>query len=572
MENGFVNLLDDASKNFFKAIAETSGKKGFTWLERGARAGEDVSPTAYARKKAFRLLLAANPLRQVVVQASQALPVILSTNPKFIAKMPMQMMLTSYIDRGGDVESFMKAYGSKLTGFTSEEAMQMADAYRKSGISSAVSAHSLIRDDLTQLVNRGPMQKAKSLVGKPLDIAQKVGFEAGENMLMRSVWLNEYDLLKKSGKPINAESLAQLHARVRDLTLNMNKAGELAYNENMFSVAAQFLQAQHKAIAQIFIGNRNLSRKDRIALGTGYLVTYGTGYGVMYDMISDLIPVDDSKTRDIITGGLTNLALNRTLSTLYGEEVNTDFSSSMRLLEIPNIMNLWDGLLELNPQTIAQSNPAMGLVLGDNARVSNLIKSMARVFTVPEDDGNLKDVGTNFLNLFSGASNIFKARYAYKRGYSISTKGEVVDPNVNELEAMMKTMGFQTVDEMLKYSTDEDLYFNSKGFRDDVKYILDETARRLARDGIDEKESDYVLHMLREANRVWENNPAAMDVVRTEIKRRMKTGDHILINRLLDQAGMVDEDTWMDTLRKAPIDEKNKQELMKIYNFMKEPE
>jgi hypothetical protein len=572
MENGFVNMLDDTSKNFFKAIAETSGKKGFTWLEKGARSAEDVSPTAYARKKAFRLLLAASPVRQILVQASQGIPIILSTNPTFLTKLPFQMMFTRYLDRGGDVESFFKGMGNKLTGFTVEEAKALEKAYKASGISSAVSAHSLIRDDLIQLVNRGPVQKTKSLIGKPLDYAQKLGFEAGENMLMRSVWLNEYDRLKKSGKPMTSENLALIHARVRDLTLNMNKAGELAYNENMFSVAAQFLQAQHKAIAQILVGNRSLTRRDRIALGTGYLTVYGTGYGFLLDTIMDYIPEADNETRDIIAGGLTNLALNRTLSTLYGEEVNTDFSSSMRLLELPNVYELWTGLMELNPQTIAEGSPSLGLVLGDNAKVTNLIKSLARVWTVPEDDGTAKDVGRNFLEMFSGASAIFKARYAMRRGYSISTKGEVVDPNVNEVEAMMKTAGFQTVDEMLSYETNEDLYFNSKGFRDDVKYVLDETARRLARDGVSEQEEEYVIRMLREANRVWENNPTAMEVVRTEIRRRAKSGDHIIVNRLLDQAGMVTEEQWMETLRKAPLTDDQKDELKKIYNFMKEPE
>lgn len=572
MENGFVNLLDDTSKNFFKGIAETSGKKGFTFIERAARGAEDVSPTAYARKKAFRLLLAANPIRQILVQASQAIPVIASTNPSFFAKLPWQMTLTRYLDRGGDVESFMKTMGSKLTGFTPEEAIELDKAYKASGISSSVSAHSLIRDDLIQLVNRGPMQKVKSAVGKPLDIMQKMGFEAGENMLMRSIWLNEYDILKKSGKPMTAENLSLMSARVRDLTLNMNKAGELAYNENAFSAVMQFAQAQHKALGQIFLGNRSLTRKDRIVLGTGYVLTYGTGYGLVYDMIDGLLPTDNPELRDVITGGITNLALNRTLSTLYGEDVNTDFSSSMRLLEIPHLLDMWDGLMEMNPESIAKGSPSLGLVLGDNARVTNLVKSMARMFTVPEDDGNLKDVGVNFLNLFSGSSNIMKARYAMKRGYSISTKGEVVDPNVNEIEAMMKVAGFSTVNEMLAYQTNEDLYFNSKGFRDDVKYLLDETSRRLAREGISEKETEYVLRMFSEANRVWEDNPTALNVVRTEIRRRAKSGDFILFNRMLEQAGMVDEDKWMDTLRKAPMDEKSKQELIKIYNFMKEPE
>lgn len=572
MENGFVNLLDDASKNFFKAIAETSGQKGFTFLERTARKAEDVSPTAYARKKAFRLLLAANPLRQGVVQASQALPVIIATNPKFLGKLPWQMIFTRYLDRGGDTESFIKGLGKKLTGITPEEALQLEKAYKESGISSAVSAHSLIRDDLKSLVNRGVLQKARAVAGKPIDVMQKVGFEAGENMLMRSVWLSEYDTLRKSGKPITKEALGLLHARVRDLTLNMNKAGEMAYNENALSAIMQFAQAPHKALAQILAGNRALSKSDRIKLGTSYVVTYGTGYGLMYEAADKLLPTDDRELHEIVSGGLFNLALNRTLGALYGEDVDVDFSSSMRLIEIPHLIDMWNNMATMDVESLVTGSPSIALVVGDNARLGNLVKSMARFFTVPDDDGAIKDVGVTFLNMFSGASNIMKARYAYQRGYMINTKGEVVDENVNELEAMMRTMGFQTVDEMLSYQVGTELYFNSKSFRDDIKYLMDETTRRLAREGISEKESEYVLRMYREANRVWENNPAAMQVIQAEINRRSKTGDHIILNRLIEQIPFIDEGQLNDALSKAPMTPDKKRELQKIFDFMKAKE
>lgn len=572
MENGFINLLDDASKNFFKTMADTAGKKGWQWAEKGARAGENVNATAFLRKKAFRFLLAANPIRQYVVQASQAMPVILATNPTFSVKLPWQLIFTRYLDRGGDVSSFYKMVGHSLSGLSESEAKALEKAYRDSGISSAVSAHSLIRDDLRGLVNRGVYQKAKAVIGKPIDVMQKVGFEAGENLLMRSVWLSEYDNLKKTKKTITAADLANLHARVRDLTLNMNKAGELAYNENMLSPFMQFAQAPHKAFAQIMIGNRSLSKADRIKLGTAYVATYGTGYGIMYEQASKLLPDDDRDLHDIVSGGLFNLAMNRVLGTLYGEEVNTDFSSSMRLLQIPHLGDVWTAMATMDPAQFISSSPSLSLVVGDNARVGNLFRSMARFYTVPEDDGNLKDVGVNFLSIFSGASNIFKARFAMARGFSRSTKGEVNDPSVNEVEAMMMALGFNTVDEMLKYQVDEDLYFNSKAFRDDVKYLMDETTRRLGREGISEVESEYVLRMYREANRVYADNPAAMQVVQSEISRRLKSGDSVILNRLIEQIPMVTESEFRQAIAKAPLDEEQKKQLINIYNTMKEPE
>lgn len=570
MESGFINLIDDFTKNLFKAIADTSGKKGFSYLETGARVLQSGAPTAWARKKAFRLLLASAPIRQFVVQSSQALPVILATNPTFIPKVAPYIYLMRYLDRGGDSETFVKVMGKNF-GISAKDALTMEKAYKESGIASAVSAHSLIRDDLKSLVNRTPLQKARAALGKPLDFTQKIGFEAGENILMKAIWISEYDLLRKSGKEINKEALNLLHARVRDLSLNMNKAGELAYNENTFSAMMQFMQAPHKAFAQIVLGNRALSRADRLKLGTAYIATYGTGFGLIFDQVlTPLLGDLDNETRDVIVGGLFNVGMNKALSLVYGEDVDTDFSSSMRLLEIPNLGEMFQTLATMDMESIVTSSPSVSLVVGDNARVNNVVKSLYRFFTVPEDDGSLKDVGYNFLNMFSGASAVFKADYALEKGRSINTRGEVLDKDVNPVEALMKVAGFQTVDEMLSFQVNKEIYYNSKKFKDDVKYLMDETSRRLAREGISEKERDYVLRLYQEANRVYAKEPRAMNVVRDEIRRRIRAGDHIIINALIDQAGIVTENQFNEMLNKAPLDNSTKDKIRNIHNSLKE--
>ncbi len=569
MENGFINLLDDASKNFFKTMAETSGQKGWGWLEKGATAAAETSPTAWARKKAFRLMLAANPLRQLPVQASQALPVILGTNPTYIAKLPGQFALLNLIDRGGTAVDAVKGWGTKLTGLSVDEAKALEKAYNESGIRSAVSAHSLIRDDIKSLVNRGPLQKVKSVAGKPIDVAQKYGFELGENVLMKSIWLSEYDVLRRSGAKIDSAALSNLHARVRALTLDMNKAGELAYNENMFSAAMQFLQAPHKAFSQILMGHRGLSKADRAKLGTSYLLTYGVGYGFLYDQASKLIDPSDTATLEIVSGGLFNLALNKTLSTIYGKEVDVDFSSSMRLLEVPNLLTVAESMASLNMDEILKASPSIAMAYGDNGKFGQLMRSIGRLYSVPEDDGNLKDVGVNFLNMFSGMSNFFKARYIMQKGYSISTKGEVVDSEVNPVEAMMRVAGFATVEEMMNYSMNDKTYYSSQKFKKDVKTLLDETSRRVAREGIDENELDYSIRMYQEANRVWGKNAFAMEEVGKQIRMRAKTGDFQLFNRLLDMSKTASEEEMRQAIIRAPMSEENRKNLMSIIDTIK---
>lgn len=570
IENGFINLIDDYTKNMFKAIADTASDKGFSYLETGARALGDASPTAYMRKKAFRLLLAASPVRQVIVQASQALPIVLATNPTIVPKIMPMIIALRYIDRGGDSGTFIKAMRD-LSGMSLEEAKALEAAYRNSGIASAVSAHSLIRDDLKRLVNRTPYQKIKAAAGKPLDIAQRVGFEAGENILMKTVWVSEYQkaMKAKKGVKLTKEELNLLHARVRDLTLNMNRAGELAYNENTFSAIMQFAQAPHKAFAQIVMGNRALSRADRLKLGTAYVATYGTGFGVMFDqMIMPMLGDVDNDTRDIIVGGLFNAAMNAALSAVYGEDVNTDFSSSMRLLDIPKIGDMFEAAATMDMESLITQSPSISLVVGDNARVTNFVKSVAGFFAEPTGEGNLKDVSKTFLSTFSGFSAGFKAIYALEHGRSVNTKGEEVDGDVNAVEAVMKIAGFGTMDEMLKYETNADIYENSKAAKDDVKYFVDEMSRRMARDGIATDEVQYVLRLSKEANRVYASRPKLRKMVVDEIKKRVSKGDNVIFKSLTSQAGIVSEEKWNETLVKAPLNDKQKDTLRKIRDTM----
>jgi hypothetical protein len=271
-----------------------------------------------------------------------------------------------------------------------------------------------------------------------------------------------------------------------------------------------------------------------------------------------------------VTGGLFNLTMNKTLGTLYGEPVDVDFSSSMRLLEVPNLFTMWETMATMNMDEILKGSPSLSMVVGDNGKFGNLVKSIGRVFTVPEDDGRYKDVGVNFLNMFSGASNFMKARYIIKKGQSVNTKGVPVDNDVNEIEAMMRVAGFATTDEMMKYAMDEKTYKASKRPAEDVKYAMDEMAKRLGRDGISVEETDYIVDLYREANRIWGDDPFMMELVQKDIQRRGKAGDHVVLNRLIDMAGAATEEEMRQAISLAPMPSEDKKKLLEIIDFMKQ--
>lgn len=575
IDAGYVNLLDEASKNFFKGFSDTAGRMGWSWLEKGGRAAEEFGPTGFARKKAFRLLLAFNPLRQLPVQAMQALPVILATNPMGISRVANQFILLNYIARGGDVNSFFKAIAKQATGLTKEQAADLVKHYELSGFEASVKANSLIRDDMKGLVDRGFAQKAGRTLAKPGDFFQKIGFEAGENILMRSVWLSEYDRLlrSKGGKKIGMADLETLNAKVRHMTLNMNKAGELPYNENWLSAAMQFFQAPHKAFAQVVMGHKGLTTAERLKLGTLYVTTYGLGANWLTDMVGKLIPPEQKELKEALEGGLFNVLLNKTLSSVYGVDVRTDFSDSLRLLQVPNITQFVSDMASMQFGEMLTASPSASLVFGDSPRFTRFVKALMRPFTIENgwsSPDEYKNVGLTFLNLFSGGSNIWKAKYILEHQKQIGSMGQTIDWEANYVEAMLKAGGFATIDEVKYYALNDKTYKASQAFKDDISNFVKETSRRLSLQGISNQDAEYYLKVMAEAQRIYGNDPDATKEIMDAISFRASQNEGSIMETLYRLAPITSEEKMESMLNVAPIPEADKETIRQAIKIINE--
>lgn len=554
MDSGYVNQLDDMSKMFMKNFSDLAGRAGWTHIEKLGRKAEQFNPSNFARKKASRLMLAFNPIRQLVVQSSQAIPTIAFTNPTGIGRVAAQNLLLNYMNRGGDINSFMKSGAQALTGLSIDEAKAMVKAYERSGIKSTTTADTFMRDDAARLVDRGLAAKTSRVLAKPGDLMQKIGYEAGENLLMKNVWLSEYDMLRKSKVKIGPEELENLSARVRNLTGNMNRGGELPYNSNSLSAILQYMQAPHKAFAMVVMGHKGLDTATRIKLGVGYVTTFGLGANWINDQIDRIVP-GENPIKDILTGGMFNMVMNKSLSVLFGKDVETDFSDSMRLLAVPNLFDFWNGALDNGISDLVTNSPAGGLVFGDNPKITGLVQSLARPFVVDNNhtQEEFQQIGLEFLNLFSGASNFLKAKYIMEMQRTMSTSGSVIDWHSNNIEAMMKLAGFATIDEVRYYATNERLYQNSGDIvRSDVEHIVDETSKRLALRGIDNHQQDYYIGMMAEAQRVYQGNPFYMKEFMSALTKKQNKGEDALFKTLLAQAGVIDENKMNEIINGAP--------------------
>lgn len=553
IDGGYTNLLDEISKNFFKSMAETAGRQGWGHIEKAARAAGKFGPNSYARSKAFRLLLAANPLRQLPLQAMQAVPVILGTNPTGIPRIAARFALMNYVARGGDVESMWRSGAQALMGMTKAEAEQMVKHFHISGFEQAAKASVYIRDDGKSLVDKNFFQRFRNLAATPINLGQKFGFETGENALMKSVWLSEYDKALKAGK-VTDEVADKVAAKTRFLTGDMNKAGQMPYNSNSLSALMQFFQMPHKIFSQIMFNHRGLTGAERMRLGAAYVLTYGIGAGPLMDLIGSQLP-DNSPIKETIRNGLFDMALNKTLGTLFngGKDTEVNASNSWRQLDQPDFYMFFKQIMGMQLGEVFTNSPSASLVFGDNPRITRFVQALARPFTVKDKPANeLIDVGTSFLNLFPGLSSFAKAKYILENQKIINASGAVVDDRAGYAEGWAKLAGLQTMNEVKRLAFNEKQYMNSDKYKFDIDYFLTTTSQRLANRGISNDTSAYYVDMLSEAQKIYGNNPYYLKEIEANIDQRMLKGDYTLFNTLMKDAEYMSPNDMESLLNNAP--------------------
>lgn len=563
MENGYVNLLDDFSKSFFNEMSDVAGRsKSMAIFEKPLRGLGEVGPASGARKIAFRLTLAANPLRQFPVQALQALPTMLLTNPLAIPKVAAQLVLLHGFRRGlnpADMGMFL----GKFTGLDGSAASSMFEHWKMAGFENAVNANSLIRDDLTRLTDSTIGQKVGRVIGTPLDIAQKFGFQAGENTLMDTMWLSEYDLLKKSGRPINGETLQLMNARVRHMTTDMNKAGDMPYNANALSFVMQFAQASHKAFALMVFGHKGLTMADRIRITSGSLLLYGIGadavnYGT--SLVDNIVP-NNWPGKEALKNGIFDLMLNTTLSNLFHQDVNVDVSDSLRQMQFPNLFQFFQGVQQWNPQKMVSSTPS-GALFG---RMADVVQEMARPFTSSSDrtPEEAETIARAFLSLNSGVSNYFKARYIMEHQKIMTNTGTTVDFHASPIEGLMRLAGFSTMAELEQYAFQENDYRMSQEPMNDVRQFIANSSKHLARQDISASDTKYFLDMLGEAQLHYKNDPFYMHLFQQQLAYKASQGDDTVFNSVMKLIGFHNKHDIQLLIDNSPLDDGQKASIMK---------
>lgn len=552
LENGFINqIVDVGFKGAINGLADImediplAGKK----LSGGMKAMQDAQPSQKLKGAAFKLFLAGNPQRQIVVQSSQV--------NQLWARFP------TYMGKGGLMKDLHKVNMAKIGLSKDPEALKMLDEIRKAGFTVAVDANNLVRSESMRLADLKISDKAKSALEKPVKLGQRVGFDVGEQFVLITSWLAHRAEAASKGKKLTARDYEKIAGDARAYTWDMNKAGDMPYTGNEFNVVFQFLQVPHKASMQP-LTDKSLTKMQRAQLLGWNTAVYGIPTVILptavttalYDLVGE-----DSELVPMINDGMLDYMLNGLLTVVSGEQQAISFAD-FKPTDIYGTANLAASLLTTDLSSLIAEAPAGSLLFGNNPRITNFAKTTAKWvvpaldYNDPENQVNYKDVVKEGASLFSGFSNAFKMQYAIKTNQKRSGLGNITDDDVTDIEAAFQFFGFRTKTEEGVRKAKELIYEGGEFQESDVQKWYAELKRVLSLKGITPQERDFHQRVLSEgwaAFEEWEFD--ARQALLNAVDRDMKKGVYDFAYDIVQNSGGRTPDEVREIIMQLPESE-----------------
>lgn len=587
-EDGYINAIDDGYRAIMREIAQVAGMAGWTRAEKLAHlASRNNGPLGFSKQMAFNLYLVLNPLRQVIIQAHQAVQ-LAAKMPGYVATRlapDMTVLVAARLANGvDDIDPGLL----KWLGRSKEEAREIYEGYMNSGLSAAIDRQNLTRGSLLSFADdiaykgaaQGGAMKLGRGVGKVLAASRRVGFDFGEEVNMMSSFLAHLNEAKaaKGGAKLNVEEMDLVVAKARDFTYNMNRAGDMPYNQNWLSMAMQFAQVPHKALLQ-FTTSRTMSKMDKLRIGTFNLAMYGVPPGaILYPYMDKMLVNAPEDVREAAIYGLESYMLNNLASAIYGEETRLYFGG-LQAVDNAHLYEMMVSLATVAPMEVLANSPSGSLMFGQNPRIAEFARSVGKLTGMVREDSSdpttLPGLIHQFAGLSSGYSNAYKAIMAKRLGEKRNVNGRVTADNISLPVAIGIAFGFETQAEMRNRYVTMDMYEQSKSFEDDVRNTWRLTKQQMTRVGRDYTNPDDALN---EINFLWtafEGSPRAMEILRAEISRDIRAGEVDVWTRMLKfgAGGVVDPDQirhWARTLPDGPLKQQYTQILDDLDNLRQE--
>lgn len=585
MENIQLNAASQAYKSFWKNMEELFGEMAESGSKLG-KAGEIVSknlgnlkPVEASKKVAFEAAIVFNPARQLTLGVAD----LLTKMPMFAGSATAGIRdgaaLVAAVMMEGSTNKAIRDQWSKVMKISSKsqaEINQMLKHFRDSGLVSAVDKQALMQAGLhtelerttlaTSKLQRG-MRKAGNAYEKVRGVFYKTGFQANEFMTQGVLWSAGYNALlkriaKEGRKAPTARELDDLAAQIRNMNYGQNRAGELKYNTSVFGVLMQFMQIVHKAISLVapkqLGGNALITGKQKALLMGSALTLYGTpedffGMKLTRGLTEE---IEDDTVRNTIDHGLAWL----TFYNLFDASVSTR------------------ELSPFDPEAIIEKfgSIAGGTFFTDSPsaqfawpRVVEAMRHTSSVWGKGFDDYSTVDkfgsIASKWAQISSGFSNFTKAKYALEHQKFVSSKGWISDDHVTGSEAIMKALGFRTLDEQEVYDTQQNLKKLKKLAMDDVKKWYDSYKQDRLSLGDDQQSIQFIERSYAEFWRVYRETDA-YPFMQAELKRLVRMdvsqGDTRFALGIMSTLNMIPPEEIANMVRTSGLDEEKQQQLL----------
>lgn len=566
MENGYINAMDATVKNALNSMATAAGMKGYDTVEKVLRAGADVNITGTIKGGVFASMLASNPLRQFLVQPNQSLR-MLAYNPSGMLSLRVPSMVTDVLkNKMLDKAGLAKGLGP--------EAQEFYTWFRETGMEQAITRGNLIRGTMLEAADRTNF--GSKVHDNTVGVARKIGYDAAEmmNLLIHSAFV--WDKYKQSGKAVdNPVVREEMHAVSRGVTLNMNFAGDMPYNQNALALVMTYMQVPHKFM--LSAANRQLSRSDRARLLAADLTFWGTPLPLVYNLLDQDLPVEDEWMREFLSDGLMSVVMNGMFTMMAGEKVGSDWSSLA-----PYDMDSWykhgenlmfDGGIQ---GMISNTPTARVFGLSADSRLGMALKTTAGFFadiadvdldTIPPAD--ITDVANAWLSMSSGWSNFQKARAAWFLGEMRDKHGRLTDDDTHRIEAAIQAFGFSPMDVRKFYDTQK---LNQTGSKtkpsqevEDMKQFNTMVVSMVNGDVRSEKAVKLYANMI--ASKGWMPDKRTQKEQLYRLQQAWdETADSKVKDTLFKQIiQMPSVDTTIDPIRNAPISQQDQERLEQTF-------
>lgn len=567
LENAANNVFDDLTRETFNSVASIfgdlstrSGKaaKAFSLVEQGVgKAGQSLSPTRLLKSAGNAAFIACNPLRQLILQPSQAI-MLLANYPKSIPQVVRDLSAFMMVKTN---PAMMDAamFASQRSKAELTELIRQMDA---SGLAAGVDSHSLVSGSLSQMAEMSRYSGRVTPISGTVRWMRKIGFDVGETANILSAYLAIRQDYVLKGIKLDPKALDEIAAKARNYTGNMNAAGEMKFSRGTLGVLTQYMQQPFKSA--MAATNRLLSKAERgRLLGLQAILYPGIGLWA-WESFFDKMP-EDKTTRRILQEGLEGWTFNSVMSSVAGRDIRIDFSS----LAPANMYGTWEvihNLATMKPYDALANTPSGQLVLGSSPRITDSLRTAARYFHLVDDyekPTEFLQVVNQFLSISSGYSNAAKARYMLEANKKLNSMGGVTVEHTGQLEAMFQMVGFPTLQERLNAQLNNDIYDASAHHKQDVEQWYKELKRSLTKEGVSNEDPRFIQRVLTEHFR-GHDSIATREIIDGLIAKDMKNKDGVLFSRIIELSNLPDRERTREIFARIPDDRMREQALQTL--------